>query len=72
MTTLRDEISRMSVEERLDLIEQLWESLEDRFEELPLTDEQKRELDRRLALHEAHPDRAIPWEQVRAELEAEE
>ncbi|MEX2215965.1 MAG: addiction module protein [Phycisphaeraceae bacterium] len=35
-----------------------------------LTDEQKAELDRRIADDDAHPDDAIPWEQVEAEARA--
>jgi len=32
-----------------------------------LTEAQKREIDRRLAAHDANPGGAIPWEQVEAE-----
>jgi putative addiction module component (TIGR02574 family) len=32
-----------------------------------LTEAQRRELDRRIAAHEANPSAAIPWEQVQAE-----
>ena len=34
-----------------------------------LTDAQKREIDRRLALYEANPDDVIPWETVRKRLQ---
>jgi putative addiction module component (TIGR02574 family) len=33
----------------------------------PLTEAQRRELERRIAAHEANPSAAIPWEQVQAE-----
>jgi len=71
MTALRDEILKLSVVERLQLVEEIWDSLTEEASDMPLSDELKRELDRRLALHRANPESAIPWEQVRAELEAE-
>jgi putative addiction module component (TIGR02574 family) len=62
-----DEISRLSIDERLDLIGQLWDSLE--HEQLPLSTAQQHELDRRLAaLDQERPD-GLSWEHLRAELE---
>ena len=59
------QIRAMTVEERLQLIETVWDSLEPTV--VPLTDEQRAELDRRL--DDPTPGPLIPWEQVRAELE---
>jgi len=43
------DVRQLSRDERLDLIEQLWESLsDDERDSLPLTAEQERELDQRL------------------------
>jgi len=43
------DVGQLSRDERLDLIEQLWDSLSDEEREsLPLTTEQQQELDRRL------------------------
>jgi putative addiction module component (TIGR02574 family) len=45
------EFEHLSRDQRLDLIEELWESLTDNErDEIPLTDAQRTELDRRLAL----------------------
>lgn len=48
----------------------LWESLTDaqREAELELSPEQKAELDRRIAEHDADPDSAIPWDEARRKL----
>jgi putative addiction module component (TIGR02574 family) len=54
--------------ERLELIEQLWDSLATTSEDLELTDAQRDELDRRIAEMDANPDSGIPWESVKAEL----
>lgn len=37
-----------------------------------LTDAQRAELDRRLALYEQEPSRTIPWDEFRRELERDE
>jgi putative addiction module component (TIGR02574 family) len=61
------ELLQLTPEERLNLAEELWDSLAE--EELPpLTEAQKRELDRRMTEHKKNPERAAPWEEVRARL----
>ena len=54
--------------DRLEVIEQLWDSLAAVPEALELTDAQRRELDRRIEEMDANPDAGIPWEDVKAEL----
>ena len=60
-------LNNLSVDERLRLISELWDSLADEVEQAPLTEEQKQETDRRLATFRADPNSAIPWDQVEAE-----
>lgn len=56
--------------ERAELAMALWASLDEaqRGAELALTADQASELDRRFAEHEADPDTALPWEDVRRKL----
>ena len=61
-------IDRLTVEERLALVEELWDSIAESGADLPLTDAQRAELDRRLAEHEAAPDDVVPWEDVKASI----
>jgi putative addiction module component (TIGR02574 family) len=61
------EIKTLSVEERLALVEAIWDSIAAESENLPLTDAQRHELERRLAYHLANPDDVVPWEVVHAE-----
>lgn len=56
----------LSVEERLVLVEDIWDSIAAEQAKLPLTDEQRAELDRRVAEDRANPDRVFTWEQVKA------
>ena len=61
------DIERLTVEQKLDLIGLLWDSLPD--EALPpLTEAQLRELDQRIAKADAAPDAGRPWEEVKARL----
>lgn len=45
-------LSRLPIEERIKLVEELWDSIAADQKALPLTDEQKAELDRRLDAYE--------------------
>jgi len=63
-----EEVKQMSVAERLDLIEAIWESLSEASESLPLTEAQRQELDRRIADIEHNPDAWESWEDVKAAL----
>jgi putative addiction module component (TIGR02574 family) len=59
-------IDRMSVDERLQLVHEIWESLDTEMDRLPLTEAQSRELDRRVAALDANPEAVTPWETVEA------
>jgi putative addiction module component (TIGR02574 family) len=61
-------IDRLSVEERLALVEDLWDSIAGESAATSLTDAQRAELDRRLADHEANPNDVVPWEDVKASI----
>jgi putative addiction module component (TIGR02574 family) len=63
----QDELARLTPPERLSLIAQLWDSLEDA--QLPLTARQKTELDRRLETLEVDRREGITWSDLKAELE---
>jgi putative addiction module component (TIGR02574 family) len=60
-------IDRLSVPERIALVQAIWDSIAAEAERTPLTESEKEEVDRRLAAHRANPQAAIPWEQVEAE-----
>jgi len=59
---------KLSIPERLDLVEDIWDSIAQDAQALALTAEERAELDRRWADHERDPNSAIPWEIVRNEL----
>jgi len=57
-------IDNLSPDERLALIGELWDSLDD--SEIPLTAAQREELDRRLEAMDADASNNLSWEQVKA------
>ena len=62
-----DEIVRLSPPERLALIAQLWDSLEN--DQLPLTGAQQAELERRLSSLDQDRQNGVTWAALKAELE---
>ncbi len=70
MTKPTIDIAAMTAHERLELAEELWNSLATDPEALPLSDEQAAELDRRVAAYRADRDPGRPWAEVLAEIEA--
>jgi putative addiction module component (TIGR02574 family) len=66
---LPSEIAKLSLTERIQLVEDLWDSIAaESSTSLALTEAQKAELRRRLQAHQDDPASALPWELVRAEL----
>jgi putative addiction module component (TIGR02574 family) len=59
-------IDRLNAEDRLALAEAIWDSVAREAEQTPLTEAQRRELERRLADSIARPDAVTPWEEVKA------
>ncbi|MBW4552229.1 MAG: addiction module protein [Aphanocapsa sp. GSE-SYN-MK-11-07L] len=71
MTThplLKVEISQLSIAERIQLAEDLWDSILEQQDELPLTDAQKQELNRRLERYQQDRIIGSTWEEVKQRL----
>jgi putative addiction module component (TIGR02574 family) len=68
MTISRDDILKLTVSERLDLIDTIWGSIADDAD-LPLTDAQRREIDRRLVQYARSTPLLKSWDETRARLE---
>jgi putative addiction module component (TIGR02574 family) len=62
------EIEQLSIAERVQLAEDIWDSIAAAPEMLPVTEAQRAELDRRLALLGQDPSRTVPWDEVRSKL----
>lgn len=62
------EILELPVAERIRLVELIWDSIAAVPEAIPVSDELKAELNRRLAEFEANPEAGSPWEEVRKRI----
>ena len=65
------ELLELEVTERLELIEELWDSIAadpNGGDLVPLTDEQRALIETRLQEYRADPQAARPWAEVRAEI----
>jgi putative addiction module component (TIGR02574 family) len=58
-------IVRLPVEERLILVEKIWDSIAAESAAAQLTDTQRIELQKRIEEDDANPDDVTPWEQVK-------
>jgi putative addiction module component (TIGR02574 family) len=68
MSTELSDILQMSVAERIQLVEDIWDSIAASPESLPLADAQKEELDRRLQAHAQSPDEGISWDELKEKV----
>lgn len=60
-------IDRLSVEDRLALMHEIWDSIAAEPRDTHLGDAQRDELERRMAEHEQDPQDVVPWGQVKAD-----
>lgn len=61
-------IDRLPLDEKIALAHDLWESIVADAEQLPLTDEQKQLIDRRIAELDADPSIGLSWEQIKSRV----
>jgi putative addiction module component (TIGR02574 family) len=58
----------LSVPERIQLVEDIWDSIAAVPDSVPLTEEQKDELDRRLYAYHKDPSAGSPWNLVKERI----
>jgi putative addiction module component (TIGR02574 family) len=62
-------IDQMSPDDRLALVQEIWDSLATEADQAPLTDAQRQDLEQRLQAYEANPKRGSSWEEVKTRLQ---
>jgi putative addiction module component (TIGR02574 family) len=62
------EILELSIAEKIRLVEEIWDSIAKNPESLPLTDEERAELDKRLQEYRENPTEGIAWNQLKMRL----
>jgi putative addiction module component (TIGR02574 family) len=64
MSTELSDILQMSVAERIQLVEDIWDSIAASPESVPVTEAQREELDRRLQAHAGNHGEGISWDEL--------
>jgi putative addiction module component (TIGR02574 family) len=64
------DVQRLSTEEKLQLVDELWLSMGTDLDELEVTPEEKKILDERWAEFEKNPDSALTLEEAKSKLAA--
>ena len=65
---LLEEICELSASERIQLVQDIWDSIAELPDSLELSDDQKNELRKRLEDYRANPESGIDWNDLKAEL----
>jgi putative addiction module component (TIGR02574 family) len=68
ITATLNEIVALNVEDRIRLVQAIWDSIAAEQAYPELMDVQKQELDRRIADSESNPDNVMTWQQVKASI----
>jgi len=62
------DVISLSVPERIQMVEDIWDSIAELPDEVPLTEEDKVELDKRLDAYHQDPNEGAPWGMVRERI----
>lgn len=68
MNTLVADILELDVSERLQIVEEIWDSIAADAAEVPISDELKRELDRRSDAYEKAPGEGVSFDELNERL----
>jgi putative addiction module component (TIGR02574 family) len=68
MNTRVADILELSVAERIQIVEDIWDSISQNPDQLPVSEAEKLELDKRLANYEKNPDEGVEWETLKKNL----
>lgn len=68
LTDASREIKKLSVAERILLVEEIWDSIAADQESVKPTEAQRQELDRRLEAYHTSPEEGSSWEEIRRRI----
>ncbi|NJL64238.1 MAG: addiction module protein [Methylacidiphilales bacterium] len=68
ITNTLNEIIALKVEDRIRIVQAIWDSIAAEQTYPELSDKQKQELDYRIADSEANPDNVMTWQEIRASI----
>jgi putative addiction module component (TIGR02574 family) len=65
---LTEQAKKLSINDRILLVEEIWDTIAEENQGFELTDAQKRELDRRLESARIKPGQGRTWDEIKAEF----
>ena len=68
MNTIVADILELSVADRLQIVEDIWDSIAADAAALPLSEDLKTELDHRLNAYEKDPEEGVSWDELKGRL----
>jgi putative addiction module component (TIGR02574 family) len=71
ITKTLNEIATLSIEDRILLVQAIWDGIAAEQAYPDLTVKQKQELDRRIGDFDASPDNVMTWEEIKASIESQ-
>ncbi len=69
MIDLLEEAKKLSLAEKIQLVEDLWDAIAEEAAQRPLTEAQERVLKARMEARRQRPDQSRSWEEVRLDVE---
>ncbi len=66
-----DNIKKLSIAERILIVEDIWDSIISSNESFPISDEQKKELEIRLEAYYKNPSEGRSWKEVKANIQSQ-
>ena len=67
-SNLTEQAKKLSIPERIALVEEIWDSIAEESGCFEITDAQKEELDRRLQSFRANPSQGRTWEEIKKDF----
>ncbi|MEQ9234817.1 addiction module protein [Coleofasciculus sp. E2-BRE-01] len=71
ITATLNEIVSLSIEERIRLVQAIWDSIAAEQVYPDLTERQKQELDHRIDDYEINPDNVMTWEEIKGSIQGQ-
>jgi putative addiction module component (TIGR02574 family) len=68
ITATLNEIATLSIEDRILIVQAIWDSIAAEQAYPDLTEQQKRELDNRIDDYEMNPDNVLTWEEIKISI----
>lgn len=68
ITATLKEITTLSIEDRIELVQAIWDTIAAEQAYPNLTEAQQKELDRRIADYETNPNNVLTWDEIKASI----